>query len=74
MDYKTIMSLSGHTTTSSFLGYVSVLENQRNKASKLYKVETNKKQNTSEEIVKLFENLDDNDKTFLLSWMRSKSK
>jgi hypothetical protein len=74
MDYKTIMSLSGHTTTSSFLGYVSVLENQRNKASKLYKVETDKKQNTSEEIVKLFENLDDNDKTFLLSWMRSKSK
>ena len=65
MDYKTIMSLSGHTTTSSFLGYVSVLETQREKVSNLYKL-VSEDGDTDKELTKKLKKLTDNQKSTLL--------
>ena len=73
MDYKTIMSLSGHTTTSSFLGYVSVLENQREKVSKLYNLDTTDEMEGENRLVQLYKKLNDTDKLFLMSWLENQS-
>ena len=66
MDYKTIMSLSGHTTTSSFLGYVSVLETQREKVSNLYRLVSDNETNNDTELTKKLEKLTDKQKSTLL--------
>ena len=73
MDYKTIMSLSGHTTTSSFLGYVSVLEDQRRKVSKLYNLDTTDESDGEKKLVQLYNKLGDIDKKFLMGWLESQS-
>lgn len=73
MDYKTIMSLSGHSTTSSFLGYVSVLENQREKASKLYQLDDSNDLYNERKLLQLFKKLGDSDKKFLIGWMEGQS-
>lgn len=67
MDYKTIMSLSGHSTTSSFLGYVSVVENQRIKASELYKLSKTDEQHIEERLLKVFRSLPEDKKKTLIS-------
>lgn len=67
MDYKTIMSLSGHTTTSSFLGYVSVLENQRIKARDLYKLEKQDTNDVNEELLNKFNKLGSQNKVMILN-------
>jgi integrase len=67
MDYKTIMSLSGHTTTSSFLGYVSVLENQRIKARDLYKLEKQDPSDVNEELLNKFNKLDSQKKVMIIN-------
>lgn len=73
MDYKTIMSLSGHTTTSSFLGYVSVLEGQREKVSKLYQLETSDEKDEEKRLVELYKKINDTDKKFLMGWLEGQS-
>ena len=67
MDYKTIMSLSGHTTTTSFLGYVSVLENQRIKARDLYKLEKQDTNDVNEELLNKFNKLGSQNKVMILN-------
>ena len=67
------MSLSGHTTTSSFLGYVSVLENQREKVSKLYNLDTTDEMEGENRLVQLYKKLNDTDKLFLMSWLENQS-
>lgn len=69
MDYKTIMSLSGHSTTSSFLGYVSVLNEQQEKASKLYQLDNTDEIEGGKKLVQLYKKLTDSDKKFLMGWL-----
>tara|TARA_B100000767_G_C19738129_1_gene524860 strand:- start:240 stop:1664 length:1425 start_codon:yes stop_codon:yes gene_type:complete len=73
MDYKTIMSLSGHSTTSSFLGYVSVLNEQQEKASKLYKLDTTDEIEGEKKLVQLYNKLGDSDKKFLMGWLEGQT-
>ena len=73
MDYKTIMSLSGHTTTSSFLGYVSVLEGQRRKVSKLYNLDTTDEVEGEKKLVQLYNKLGDSEKKFLMGWLENET-
>ena len=73
MDYKTIMSLSGHTTTSSFLGYVSVLEGQRRKVSKLYNLDTTDEVEGEKKLVQLYNKLGDSEKKFLMGWLENEA-
>ena len=73
MDYKTIMSLSGHTTTSSFLVYVSVLEGQRRKVSKLYNLDTTDETEGEKKLVQLYNKLGDSEKKFLMGWLENEA-
>ena len=69
MDYKTIMSLSGHSTTSSFLEYVSILNEQKEKASKLYQIDNTDEIECEKKLVQLYKKLTDSDKKFLMGWL-----
>ena len=73
MDYKTIMSLSGHSTTSSSLGYVSVLNEQQEKASKLYQLDTTDETEGEKKLVQLYKKLTDSDKKFLMGWLEGQA-
>ena len=73
MDYKTIMSLSGHSTSSSCLGYVSVLNEQQEKASKLYQLDTTDETEGEKKLVQLYKKLTDSDKKFLMGWLEGQA-
>ena len=70
MDYKTIMSMSGHRSMSEFEKYVSVTKNDLKKGMKLYHIDDPNTDLKVDELVKEFVNLDDDNRELILNMIR----
>jgi hypothetical protein len=70
MDYKTIMSMSGHKTMSEFEKYVSVTKNDLKKGMKLYHMDDPNTDIEVDELVKEFVNLDEDNRKLILNMIR----
>jgi len=66
MDYRTIMSLSGHKTFSEFSKYISVTSKDVLKIQDLYKVDNKTKSDKGEYLVNGFNKLTDDEQKILL--------
>jgi site-specific recombinase XerD len=71
MDYKTIMKLSGHKTMSEFEKYISVTKEDLKKGTRLYRMDTGDGKNQTEELIQLFEGLDDEKRKLAIQVLRS---
>lgn len=74
MDYMTIMSMTGHKTIKEFQKYVSVSPHDLDKGRKLYKRIQSEGGDENEELIRLFEQLDDDKKSLVFSVIRSFAK
>lgn len=73
MDYKTIMSMSGHQTFSEFEKYISVSPQDLRKGTKLYRLDDVKKDMEIEELVKKYTSLDEKNQKLIIDIIRSMS-
>ena len=71
MDYMTIMSMTGHKTIREFQKYVSVSPHDLDKGRKLYKKLQSEGGDENEELIRLFEQLEDDKKSLVFSLIRS---
>jgi len=71
MDYMTIMSMTGHKTIREFQKYVSVSPHDLDKGRKLYKKLQSEGGDENEELIRLFEKLEDDKKSLVFSLIRS---
>ena len=74
MDYKTIMTMSGHKTFSEFEKYISVSPQDLKKGTKLYKMEDPETDSEVDELVKKYTQLEDKNKKLVLDLIRSMTK
>jgi len=74
MDYMTIMSMTGHKTIREFQKYVSVSPHDLDKGRKLYKKLKSEGGNENEELIRIFEQLDEDKKGVIFSVIRSMVK
>jgi integrase len=71
MDYKTIMTMSGHKTIKEFEKYVSVSPHDLKKGMKLYQLENPQTEMELDELVKRYLELDDEKKKIVLQLVRT---
>jgi integrase len=70
MDYKTIMTMSGHKTFREFEKYISVTKEDLRKGQKLYQLESVDYDDEVEELVSLFSRLSEEDKKVILTTIK----
>lgn len=73
MDYKTIMTMSGHKTFKEFEKYISVSPNDLKKGMKLYQLDNPKTDDEVKELVKKYVELDEENKMLILKMVRNLS-
>jgi integrase len=71
MDYMTIMSMTGHKTIREFQKYVSVSPHDLDKGRELYRKIKREGNDENEELIKLFEKLDDEKRSLVFSMIRT---
>jgi len=71
MDYKTIMTMSGHKSMSEFEKYVSVTKNDLKKGMKLYHMDDPNTDVEVDELVKEFVSLDEEKRKLILNMIKS---
>jgi integrase len=71
MDYKTIMTMSGHKTFSEFEKYISVSPQDLKKGTKLYKMDDPQTDNEIDELVRIYSHLGDGNKKLVLNLIRN---
>jgi integrase len=71
MDYMTIMSMTGHKTIREFQKYVSVSPHDLDKGRELYRKIKREGNDENEELIKLFEKLDDDKRSLVFSMIRT---
>jgi integrase len=71
MDYKTIMTMSGHKTIREFEKYVSVSPHDLKKGMKLYQLENSQTEMELDELVRRYLELDDEKKKIVLQLVRT---
>jgi hypothetical protein len=71
MDYKTIMTMSGHKTFSEFEKYISVSPQDLKKGTKLYKMDDPQTDNEIDELVRRYSQLDDGNKKLVQNIIRN---
>ena len=71
MDYKTIMSMSGHRTMKEFLKYTSVTKRDLKKGTKLYRLEDKETGSEVDELLEKFVELDDDKRKLVLNMVRN---
>jgi hypothetical protein len=65
------MKLSGHKTMSEFEKYISVTKEDLKKGTRLYRMDTGDGKNQTEELIQLFEGLDDEKRKLAIQVLRS---
>jgi integrase len=71
MDYKTIMTMSGHKTFSEFEKYISVSPQDLKKGTKLYKMDDPQTDSEIDELVRIYSQLEDGNKKLVLNLIRN---
>jgi integrase len=74
MDYKTIMTMSGHKTFSEFEKYISVSPKDLKKGTNLYRMDDPQSDQDVDELVKRFTQLEDGNKKLVLNLIRNLGK